>query len=273
MYRYEVSGKRDEQGNSNDTISSSSLFSSPPPLFTQFIRNFCIWRIGDYYHSISFARLRLHPIISSMPISLYIRPWPSTRITYIRIYVYTLPRHSFAPLFISFHFFSFIFRFPLFLFLLIIIIIVIIFISMCQSPDDVCLSTESIIVLHVFAIAKPITCHKCAVAAHFEQRCEASYTLWIMDNRARLFSTFTTREIIYIEKEAGKMNINKPLWSLFINFSEDIRLLVNFWEREKTSKRKQQRFVFAESIVLCATILISMWMYLYWFLLINIWYI
>lgn len=191
--------------------------------------------------------------------------------TYIRIY--TLPRHSFAPLFISFHFFSFIFRFPLFLFLLIIIIIVIIFISMCQSPDDVCLSTESIIVLHVFAIAKPITCHKCAVAAHFEQRCEASYTLWIMDNRAWLFSTFTTREIIYIEKEAGKMNINKPLWSLFINFSEDIRLLVNFWEREKTSKRKQQRFVFAESIVLCATILISMWMYLYWFLLINIWYI
>lgn len=191
--------------------------------------------------------------------------------TYIRIY--TLPRHSFAPLFISFHFFSFIFRFPLFLFLLIIIIIVIIFISMCQSPDDVCLSTESIIVLHVFAIAKPITCHKCAVAAHFEQRCEASYTLWIMDNRARLFSTFTTREIIYIEKEAGKMNINKPLWSLFINFSEDIRLFVNFWEREKTSKRKQQRFVFAESIVLCATILISMWMYLYWFLLINIWYI
>lgn len=190
--------------------------------------------------------------------------------TYIRIY--TLPRHSFAPLFISFHFFSFIFRFPLFLFLLI-IIVVIIFISMCQSPDDVCLSTESIIVLHVFAIAKPITCHKCAVAAHFEQRCEASYTLWIMDNRARLFSTFTTREIIYIEKEAGKMNINKPLWSLFINFSEDIRLLVNFWEREKTSKRKQQRFVFAESIVLCATILISMWMYLYWFLLINIWYI
>lgn len=190
--------------------------------------------------------------------------------TYIRIY--TLPRHSFAPLFISFHFFSFIFRFPLFLFLLI-IIVVIIFISMCQSPDDVCLSTESIIVLHVFAIAKPITCHKCAVAAHFEQRCEASYTLWIMDNRARLFSTFTTREIIYIEKEAGKMNINKPLWSLFINFSEDIRLLVNFSEREKTSKRKQQRFVFAESIVLCATILISMWMYLYWFLLINIWYI
>lgn len=123
----------------------------------------------------------------------------------LRIYVYTYIRCLviLLLLFSSFHFFSFIFRFPLFLFLLIIIIIVIIFISMCQSPDDVCLSTESIIVLHVFAIAKPITCHKCAVAAHFEQRCEASYTLWIMDNRARLFSTFTTREIIS-RKRRGK---------------------------------------------------------------------
>lgn len=30
----------------------------------------------------------------------------------------------------------------------------------------------SIIVLHVFAIAKSITCHKCVVAAHFEALCE-----------------------------------------------------------------------------------------------------
>lgn len=96
--------------------SFSRLFATAA--FHSFIRNFCIWRIGDYYHSISFARLRLHLIISSMCLS---------RFTYghghrleLRIYIYII------LLLLFFHFLSFlsfIFRFPLPLFFFLIIII------------------------------------------------------------------------------------------------------------------------------------------------------
>lgn len=41
---------RDEYGNSNDTIFSTRRQGAA---FDSVIRNFCIWRIGDYYHSIS----------------------------------------------------------------------------------------------------------------------------------------------------------------------------------------------------------------------------
>lgn len=118
------------------------------------------------------------------PISLYIRPWPSTRITYIYVYIHTYIHFVILFLYFSFSSSSF------FFFSLIIIIRIFMRLrDVCQSPDDVCSPTASIIVLHVFAIAKSITCHKCAVAAHFEEWCEASYTLIMVEHDCALLRT------------------------------------------------------------------------------------
>lgn len=187
--------------------SFSRLFATAA--FHSFIRNFCIWRIGDYYHSISFARLRLHLIISSMCLS---------RFTYghghrleLRIYIYII------LLLLFFHFLSFlsfIFRFPLPLFFSLLSLFVFSCVcDVCQSPDDVFSSTASIIVLHVFAIAKSITCHKCAVAAHFEEWCEASYTLIMVEHDCALR---TGRDNTEKETEEQRMNFSDQLYLLLI---------------------------------------------------------
>lgn len=188
--------------------SFSRLFATAA--FHSFIRNFCIWRIGDYYHSISFARLRLHLIISSMCLS---------RFTYghghrleLRIYIYII------LLLLFFHFLSFlsfIFRFPLPLFFSLLSLFVFSCVcDVCQSPDDVFSSTASIIVLHVFAIAKSITCHKCAVAAHFEEWCEASYTLIMVEHDCAL--------------RTGRDNTEKETGEQRMNFSDQLYLLLIF---------------------------------------------
>lgn len=188
--------------------SFSRLFATAA--FHSFIRNFCIWRIGDYYHSISFARLRLHLIISSMCLS---------RFTYghghrleLCIYIYII------LLLLFFHFLSFlsfIFRFPLPLFFSLLSLFVFSCVcDVCQSPDDVFSSTASIIVLHVFAIAKSITCHKCAVAAHFEEWCEASYTLIMVEHDCAL--------------RTGRDNTEKETGEQRMNFSDQLYLLLIF---------------------------------------------
>lgn len=146
-----------------------------------------------------------------VPISLYIRPWPSTRITYIYIHIYII------LLLLFFHFLSFlsfIFRFPLPLFFSLLSLFVFSCVcDVCQSPDDVFSSTASIIVLHVFAIAKSITCHKCAVAAHFEEWCEASYTLIMVEHDCALR---TGRDNTEKETEEQRMNFSDQLYLLLI---------------------------------------------------------
>lgn len=190
--------------------SFSRLFATAA--FHSFIRNFCIWRIGDYYHSISFARLRLHLIISSMCLS---------RFTYghghrleLRIYIYIYTSFFCSSSFIFFHscplFFVFLF---LFFFSLLSLFVFSCVCDVCQSPDDVFSSTASIIVLHVFAIAKSITCHKCAVAAHFEEWCEASYTLIMVEHDCALR---TGRDNTEKETEEQRMNFSDQLYLLLI---------------------------------------------------------
>lgn len=145
-----------------------------------------------------------------VPISLYIRPWPSTRIMYIYIH------HSFAPLlsfsFILVLYFSFSSS-SFFFFSLLSLFVFSCVCDVCQSPDDVFSSTASIIVLHVFAIAKSITCHKCAVAAHFEEWCEASYTLIMVEHDCALR---TGRDNTEKETEEQRMNFSDQLYLLLI---------------------------------------------------------
>lgn len=144
-----------------------------------------------------------------VPISLYIRPWPSTRITYIYTSFFCSSSFIFfhsCPLFFVFLFLFFFSLLSLFVFSCVC--------DVCQSPDDVFSSTASIIVLHVFAIAKSITCHKCAVAAHFEEWCEASYTLIMVEHDCAL--------------RTGRDNTEKETGEQRMNFSDQLYLLLIF---------------------------------------------
>lgn len=152
---------RDEHGNSNDTI---FLRLRPRgPLFTRLYETFAY----DESRTITIQSPSLGFVcILSSPrcFSLYIRPWPSN---WIRRLAILLPLAFLIwILFYSSNLYSsfspFFFRTR----------ITRIFVRCVTRLAIGVRCIASIIVLHVFAIAKSITCHKCVVAAHFEALCE-----------------------------------------------------------------------------------------------------